>query len=613
MTEMKTKEKKDFLGFFIAPLFVLITIEIMHFSHMESYSQFFGNIFFVMKWLISYVFLLLFQGVLLSVIPSLATAHLVQILIFYCLGMVTEVLIRITGDPLLPSDFYLINSIGEISSFARIPVLWQCIVSFLFLIFSVVFIFKRSKTHKTFLNFRHRICHTVVAIIAFSSVLYGISFSEIIKYHYFEKMSISITAFGPKEDYFSNGLVLTFFPRIGELKFDKPKDYSEEKIDKIKSLTKIRESENSVKPHIIAVQNEALWDVTRLPGSTFSVDPLENIRRIGSEKNGKLGTFVSPYFGGNTCMPEFEFLTGMSVRLLPPNVYPYIQAINKPVSTFVSSYKENGYETYALHPYKKSFYGRNKAYPLMGFDSFIGEEDLENPEYKGEYVSDMEVTRNLIKAFEERKRDRIFEFAITMQNHATYGDGRYEEYSISVENEMFDDDCKVTVSDYTQGVYDADLAFSALVDYFREVEEPVIVVMYGDHLPLLGLNGSPYTDTGYIEKKDELIFSDYQQLFETPYIIWANYDVDLSGISSFSGPANLGVSLYKLAGLENTPWYYSFIDDFYSRYPVFGPDIVLDNHYEDVNPYEKNISLIAARYQYLQYDLLRGKNYANRQ
>jgi len=84
---------------------------------------------------------------------------------------------------------------------------------------------------------------------------------------------------------------------------------------------------------------------------------------------------------------------------------------------------------------------------------------------------------------------------------------------------------------------------------------------------------------------------------------------------SFSLPVSGGISpaYYKLAGLENTPWYYSFIDDFYSRYPVFGPDIVLDNHYEDVNPYEKNISLIAARYQYLQYDLLRGKNYANRQ
>ncbi len=606
----KKKSKIDFYAFFMAPLFLLITIEIMHLSHFEGYPQFFGNPFFAVKWLISYLFLLGMQGILLVVTHNLAVAHTIQTVIMWCMGAVTEVLLKVTGDPLLPSDLLLVDNMGEIASFVDIPLLAQCVVSAFFGIFSIIYFFKRRKVRKTRLGIKSKIALSLAAVIFFSASVYAVCFDRIVKYRAFEKIKIQIAAFNPKSDYYDNGLVLTFFPRIGELKFDKPLGYNQEKILEIKNKEKDGIEATDIMPNVIAIQNEALWDITKLPGTTFSDDPMKTMRAIGKEKNAKMGTFISPVFAGGTCMPEFEFLTGLSTNFLPASVYPYIQAVNKPTPSLVSSFKDNGYQTFAVHPYKKNFYGRNKAYPLIGFETFIGDEDIENPEIGGYYIADMEVTRQLIKAYEEKTKDRIFAFAVTMQNHGAYEWQRYASYDIIAKNEMIDETGNLAVQEFTQGVFDSNKAFGALVDYFRKVDEPTVIVMYGDHLPLLGPDGSPYTDTGFVEKEDEFVYTNHPQLYETPYIVWANYKVDLSDFADHISPANLGLSIYKLAGLENTPWYYSFIDKFYQEYPVYTPNKVENAGRVTIEQTEPVLKSRATEYKYVQYDILHGKRYA---
>lgn len=609
----KKKGKIDFYAFFMAPLFVLITIEIMHLSHFEGYPQIFENPFFLLKWLISYLFLLGMQGAILVFTHNLAVAHTIQTVLMWTMGMATEVLLKVTGDPLLPSDLLLMDNMEEITSFVEIPLLAQCVVSALFGIYSIIYFFRRRRVKKTSLRVVPKIALSLAALMFFSGSIYAISFNRVVKYRAFEAIKIQIAAFNPKADYYANGLVLTFFPRIGELRFQKPAEYSAEKIEEIKAKDTGNIDSTSINPNVIAIQNEALWDVTLLPGTTFTDDPMVNIRKIGKEKNGKLGTFVSPVFGGGTCMPEFEFLTGLSINFLPASVYPYIQAVNKPTESIVSSFKENGYETYAIHTYKKNFYGRNKAYPLLGFDTFVGDSDLDNPEIGGYYISDMEVTRQLIKAFENKKKDRIYEFAVTMQNHGGYEWKRYESYDVLVENEALNEESLLAVQEFTQGIFDADQAFAELVDYFRNVSEPTIIVMYGDHLPLLGVDGSPYTDTGFVEKKEKFVHSDFPQLYQTPYVVWANYDVDLSEVADPISPANLGLSVYKLAGLEKSPWYYSFIDNFYKEYPVYSPYTIKDKYQVTISQTEDKHHEMAVEYKLVQYDILRGNKKKNEQ
>ena len=107
------------------------------------------------------------------------------------------------------------------------------------------------------------------------------------------------------------------------------------------------------------------------------------------EGNVVRGKFVSPVYAGGTCLPEFEVLTGMPTYFLPPSVYPYSQYITDETPSIVSAYKENGYQTVALHPYRKNFYNRASAYPLMGFDTFKGMDDFDYKDVSGIYIDDM--------------------------------------------------------------------------------------------------------------------------------------------------------------------------------------------------------------------------------
>ena len=51
----------------------------------------------------------------------------------------------------------------------------------------------------------------------------------------------------------------------------------------------------------------------------------------------------------------------------------------------------------------------NKTYPLLGFDSYIGVQDLENPYYSGSYVSDTELNKLIIDEFESTDTDTLRE------------------------------------------------------------------------------------------------------------------------------------------------------------------------------------------------------------
>ena len=83
--------------------------------------------------------------------------------------------------------------------------------------------------------------------------------------------------------------------------------------------------EPDVKPDIIAILSESMWDPTQLPGVQFSQDPLPNLRRLQNEGVGL--QFLSPTFGGGTANIEFELLTGFTTGLMPEGSYPFVEPV----------------------------------------------------------------------------------------------------------------------------------------------------------------------------------------------------------------------------------------------------------------------------------------------
>ena len=73
-----------------------------------------------------------------------------------------------------------------------------------------------------------------------------------------------------------------------------------------------------------------------------------------------------------------------------------------------------------------------------------------------------------------------------------------------------------TVNQYLSLVYQSDQAFEYLLDYFSQVEEPTLILLFGDHQPQVATNF--YTDVGRPRippwpKKNRW------------WLSWANYDI----------------------------------------------------------------------------------------
>ena len=71
-------------------------------------------------------------------------------------------------------------------------------------------------------------------------------------------------------------------------------------------------------PDIIFVTSESFFDVTRLPGLTFSQDPLPNFHRLSETCTN--GPFLSNTYGGGTGHVEMEMFTGLTSSLLKEGI-----------------------------------------------------------------------------------------------------------------------------------------------------------------------------------------------------------------------------------------------------------------------------------------------------
>lgn len=601
------ERNKRIAYFFLAPLILLLSLEVMHLTYPNTIIRFFASMYFPVKLAITYIFLLSLQSFFYTLTQSSFLSNLLNTVFIFALGYVTEALGRVNGNPLLPTDLLLIKNAKDIASFAEIPFF---ISAFAALAINTVSLYKHwricRKYEKRIKPFG-RIALGIVSLATFCVVMYTTCFNTSFRHKVLPKIDVNFSAFNPIEDYNANGLILTFFPRIGDMSAKQPENYSQFAITALKyKYEPVKTTATVKKPNVIIIQNEAWWNPNLMPEVEYSVDLFKEINSI--EKNIVRGTFLSPVFAGGTCLPEFEVLTGLPTYLLEASAYPYTQYITDKTPSIVSAYKENGYQTVALHPYRKNFYNRSTAYPLLGFDTFKGMGDFDFKNVSGLYIDDMECVKQIIKEFENKTADRIFEFVVTMENHGTYTAPRYESFDFEMTAPTLSEEDYYDLKRYSQGVYNADKAFKALVDYFREVDEPVIIAMYGDHLPLLGTNGSTYMNSNYVEKTDRFVSSRYPELYETPYVVWTNYAKPTFGLTEKVSGNTLGMKIFKATGCE-APWYFGVIDAFCKEYPGTVNTAVYNKKMEKLEKIPEEDMHMAKDYKMLMYDILNGKKF----
>ena len=217
-------------------------------------------------------------------------------------------------------------------------------------------------------------------------------------------------------------------------------------------------------------------------------------------------------------------LTGDTMAFLPFGTSPYQMYVKGETPGLVSGLKQQGYQTVAMHPYRASSWNRQEVYARFGFDEQLYEDDFaaDAGRLRG-YISDRADYQKIIELYEQKQPgEPLFLFNVTMQNHGGYeptDDPAFEE-RIHLTGEY--EGKYPQVDQYLSLVKYSDEALEELIGYFSAVDEPTAIVFFGDHQPNVtsafydDLLGTTDAERSRLEK---------QARMDTPFFIWANYDI----------------------------------------------------------------------------------------
>ena len=361
---------------------------------------------------------------------------------------------------------------------------------------------------------------------------------------------------------------------------DKPEGYSEERLEtlcrKWESDPTPAEGKDSAPAegisaaaagetepvNIICIMNESFSDLRTAGEFETNEEVLPFFDSL--RETAITGNLYMPVFGAGTSNSEFEFLTGDAMALMAPGTTAYQFNVREGEGTLVSTLKEQGYEAVALHPYPGENWNRDVCYEDMDFDEFLEWEYFEDCPLTRCYVGDQANYEKMLRLLEEKENpeDRLFLFNVTMQNHGGY-DVLYDNYSqeIRLTGEL---EGKYPMADqYLSLMRTSDQALAWLLGRLEELEEPTMVVLFGDHQPSVE-DEFYYEISGLDEKtvtsEESLIW------YRTPYLIWTNYGLEKEELGDMSA-YYLSGEVLRLAGLETTP-YQNFLLEMRKLLPV---------------------------------------------
>ena len=187
-----------------------------------------------------------------------------------------------------------------------------------------------------------------------------------------------------------------------------------------------------------------------------------------------------------------------------------------------------------------------------------------------------------------------------MQNHGEYTEGNRKTTPHNIDIEGIDND---EAEIFLDSIYLSDKAFGELVDYYRDYDREVIIVMYGDHFPHI----MEFTEELYGQDVSTLSIADYSRLHQTPFIIWSNRGTESKEIGQIS-LNYLSNEVMKVAGLPLAP-YQQELEKVREQLPVISMFGYMNSNEEwfNINDDDGKTKDIKNEYNIMQYYRMFGK------
>ena len=603
-----------FVLLFLMPIVSISMTECLNgiFIYDMTHRGFYGN----------YVLILLLHFLVYAISGSLKWAILIVNPILYGFALAHCYVMEFRGTPFIPMDFFSIKTAANVANTYEFKLLYTVLTATLIFIFIIVIAIKLKKPD----------FHPITKVVSrtFMATFFAVLMSLFYFTSIFADMGIKPDFWNQNRGYRNYGFAWNFFCNTKYLFMSTPTDYDPDQISGFVENT-VNEDENTKvdvtenTPNIICIMNETWSDLSVLGNFTTNEPYMPYINSLS--ENVVKGNLYVPVIGAGTSNTEFEFLTGHSTAFLPSGSNAYMLYIKNPIASIASTLEAQGYSSLAFHPYYKSGWNRVNVYNFMGYNKQMFLEDIMDisimndymqngndadylqsliteryPESPNmiirQYISDSYNYDVLIDEFENRdKSSPFFAFNVTMQNHGGY----------TTSSTNFNESIYVTSSEkvypkanrYLSLIKETDNAFKKMVDYFSNVKEPTVICMFGDHQPSI--------ETAFIAEllgvKDlsNLTPEQEQNRHLTPFIIWANYDIEEKFIDKLS-VNYLSSYLLDIAGVELTD-YNKYLIKLSEQLPVIDTVGYIDaenNYYKwsQSSPYQQVLS----EYERIQYN-----------
>lgn len=458
---------------------------------------------------------------------------------FYILSLINKFKLRFRDDPFVWSDISLAGEAGDMAGKYDISLgLTQILVlvSIAILSYAIFVMFKRSYVSKG-----KRYCKALVIVLLTFGFIHIYLFNEE-TYNSLGDETV-INKWSQSQQFQSRGFVYPFLYSYSYAVEKEPDHYDPAEAKKVLETQKYSNIPDNQKVNIISIMLESYNDLSKFEGVEFETDVYTKLHEIQNESIS--GNLVVNIFAGGTIATERSFLNGF---LKHPD-YKYN------TNSFVRYFNEQGYYTQALHPSYGWFYNRRNVNSYLGFQDFLYSENHYN-----EDKDDDTFFPDLLKQYEigKQRNQPYFNFSLNYQGHGPYATS--DEYGIRYLKwkEGYNEEDYNNINNYLYQIANTTEHLYDLVSYLKEDEEPVILVLFGDHNPLLNNNSTGFSMLGVSLDLDTQ--EGFENYYEVPYVIWANdaaknvFQKDFVGVGDTISPNYLMTYLFEYLGWKGNEY-----------------------------------------------------------
>lgn len=355
---------------------------------------------------------------------------------------------------------------------------------------------------------------TSAAAVALCAVLYPTVYTDS-ELYLGEKTSFYAAEIGwiPSMHFCSRGFVYPFIYSIHTSTNPKPDNYNKAEIDSLLSSYGDSDIPEDKRVNLLVIQLEAFSDLEKMGFEGIDPSVYSLYREIQAESYH--GSAVTDTYAGGTIRSEHAILTGN---------YKYV-TLHKNAATYAWYLKGQGYSVFGSHPYQQNNYNRINLNGYQGFESYRYLENYYADIFGDEispWMSDRVLMPELVKELKEHvsNGENVFSFNVSMQGHGGYTVGSYLLTGLFTPPENCSGKSYEAVDLYLYSVKDTCERLYDMLSELRSYEEPVAVLLYGDHKPGLDSYADVYGELGInVSTSDEEGFLNH---YATDYIIWAN-------------------------------------------------------------------------------------------